>query len=98
MCNNLGHPNETQMAPRLRTTGLNNKIQQKIKLIPGENAVEPSIYTALLSIFFSQSEKKRRFEICISEISGPGIKKRNGIEIMLMIIIKLLFLKNFNFL
>ena len=57
MCNSLRHPSETQMAPRLKTTGLTNEILQKIKLVLSENVVEPSIYTALLSIFPPQSEK-----------------------------------------
>ena len=58
MCNSfLRHPSETQMAPRLRTTGLTNETLQKIKLILSENVVGPSIFTALLSIFPPQSEK-----------------------------------------
>ena len=56
--------------------GLNSEIQQKIKLVLGENVVEPSIDTAFLSIFPPQSERKRRCEICIKEISGPGMKKK----------------------
>ena len=34
---------------------------------------------------FLLNQKKRRCEICISEISGPGMKKRNGIEMALSI-------------
>ena len=56
--------------------GFTSEIQQKIKLVLGENVVEPSIDTALLSIFPPQSERKRRCEICIKEISGPGMKKK----------------------
>ena len=64
MCNSLRHPNKTQMAllgaaaHRLKTIGLTSEILQKIKLILSENVVETSIYTALLSIFPPQSEKK----------------------------------------
>ena len=54
--------------------GLTSK--QKIKLVFGENVVEPSIDTALLSIFPSQSKRKRRCKICIKEISDPGMKKK----------------------
>ena len=50
MCNSLWHP-------VLRTTGLISEILQKLKLILSKNVVEPSIYTALLSIFPPQSEK-----------------------------------------
>ena len=59
--------------------GLNSEIQQKIKLVLGENVVEPSIDTAFLSIFPPQSERKRRCEICIKEISGPEMKKKRSI-------------------
>ena len=54
---------------------LTYEILQKIKLVLGENVMELSIDTALLSIFPSQSEK-RRCEICVSETSGPGMKER----------------------
>ena len=57
MCNSLWHLSKMQMAPRLRTIGLTSEILQKIKLILSENVVEPSIYTALLSIFLSQFKK-----------------------------------------
>ena len=39
--------------------GLTSEIVQKIKLILGENVVEPSIDTAWLSIFSPQSKKHR---------------------------------------
>ena len=54
MYNSLRHTSETQMA---LTTGLTSEIIKKLKLILSENVVEPSIYTALLSIFPPQSEK-----------------------------------------
>ena len=50
MCNSLRHPSETQMAPRLRITGLTGEILQKIKLILRKNVVKLSIYIALVSI------------------------------------------------
>ena len=55
--------------------GLTSEIQRKIKLVLGEIVV-PSIDTALLSIFLPQSKGKRRCEVCIKEISGPGMKKK----------------------
>ena len=76
MCISLPQPSKTKMALqgaavlRLRTTGLTSEILQKIKLILSKNVVKPSIYTALLSTFPPQSEKKPRCQICISEISG----------------------------
>ena len=50
-------------APYLRTIGLTSEILQKIKLILSKNVVEPRIYTALLSIFLSQSEKNQKYQV-----------------------------------
>ena len=60
--------------------GLSSEILPKIELVLCENVVEPSIDTGLLSISPPQSEKKRLCKICISKISGPGMKKKRKIN------------------
>ena len=85
MCNSLWHPSKTQTAPRLKTTGLTSDILQKIKLILGENVVEPSIYTALLLIFPPQLEKNVGVKYVYQKYQVPEWKKRNGIKMALSI-------------
>ena len=90
MCNSLRHPNKTQMAllgaaaHRLKTTGLTSEILQKIKLILSENVVEPSIYTALLSIFPPQSEKNVDVKYAYQKYQARN-EKKSGIEMALPI-------------
>ena len=56
--------------------GLGSEILPKIELVLRENVLGPSTNTGLLSISPPQSEKERLCKICISKISGPGMKKK----------------------
>ena len=78
MCNSLQHPRKMQMAlwgaaaPRLRNS--------TVKLILSENVVKPSIYTALLSIFPSQSEKNVGVKYVYQKYQVRNEKKKKALK------------------
>ena len=80
MFDNLRHPSETQMAPRLRTTGSTSEILPKIKLILGKDVLGPSNYTALLSIFPPQSEKNVGVKYVYQKYQVPERKKEMALK------------------